>query len=139
MVRQTKDPVNKDITHKKIMCLYNRSQAVPVTGGTFHVRPKRLTVVPLPFSHRWETLLTLYHYHPAFSLTSPTLFVDCLTSQQHVSVSPGQICLDNCMCCHTQIEVADPTFCLTQSQYTDTGPTSPSSDPVTKGALQGSH
>ena len=31
--------------------------------------------------------------------------------------------------CHTEIEVADPTFYLIQSQYTDTGPTSPSADP----------
>ena len=26
------------------------------------------------------------------------------------SVSQGQICSDNCMCCHTEIEVADQTF-----------------------------
>ena len=38
-----------------------------------------------------------------------------------------------------EIEVADPTFYLTQSQYTDTGPTSPSTDPITPGAWQGSH
>ena len=38
-----------------------------------------------------------------------------------------------------EIEVADPTFYLTQSQYTDTRPTSPSADPVTLGAWQGSH
>ena len=44
-----------------------------------------------------------------------------------------------CTCCHTEIEVADPTFHLTQSQYTDTGPTSPSTDPITPGAWQGSH
>ena len=31
------------------------------------------------------------------------------------------------------------TFYLTQSQYTDTGPTSPSADPITPGAWQGSH
>ena len=31
---------------------------------------------------------------------------------------------------HTEIEVADPTFYLTQSQYTDTGPTSPSTDAI---------
>ena len=42
-------------------------------------------------------------------------------------------------CCHTEIEAADQTFHLTQSQYTDTGPTSPSADPITQGALQGSH
>ena len=32
-------------------------------------------------------------------------------------------------CCHTEIEAADPTFHLTQSQYTDTGPSSPSKYP----------
>ena len=67
------------------------------------------------------------------------LFVACLTSQQHVSVPQGRICSDNLSCCHTEIEVADQTFHLTQSQYTDTGPTSPSTDPITPGARQGSH
>ena len=41
-------------------------------------------------------------------------------------------------CCHTEIKVADQTFYLTQSQYTDTGLTSPSADPITPGAWQGS-
>ena len=69
------------------------------------------------------------------------LFVGCLTSQQQASVSQGRICTDNFTCCHTEIriQVADPTFYLTQSQYTDTGPTSPSADPITPGAWQGSH
>ena len=67
------------------------------------------------------------------------MLVGCLTSQQHASVSQGRICSDNFTCCHTEIEVADPTFYLTQSQYTDTGPTSPSADPITPGAWQGSH
>ena len=31
------------------------------------------------------------------------------------------------------------TFYLTKSQYIDTGPTSPSADPITPGAWQGSH
>ena len=65
--------------------------------------------------------------------------VGCLTSQQQASVSQGRICSHNFTCCHTEIEVADPTFYLTQSQYTDTGPTSPSADPTTPGAWQGSH
>ena len=65
--------------------------------------------------------------------------VGCLTSQQHASVSQGRICSDNFTCCHTEKEVADQTFHLTQSQYTDTGPTSPSADPITPGAWQGSH
>ena len=67
------------------------------------------------------------------------LLVGCLTSQHQASVSQGRICSDNFTCCHTEIEVADPTFYLTQSQYTDTGPTSPSAEPITPGAWQGSH
>ena len=66
-------------------------------------------------------------------------WVGCLTSQQHASVSQGRICSDNFTCCRTEIEVADPTFRLTQSQYTDIGPTSPSADRITPGAWQGSH
>ena len=62
------------------------------------------------------------------------LFVGCLTSQQHASVSQGWICSDNFTCCHTEIEAADQMFYLTQSQYTDTRPTSPSADPITPGA-----
>ena len=67
------------------------------------------------------------------------MFVGCLTSQQHASVSQGRICSDNFTCCHAEMEVADLTFHLTQSQYTDTGQTSPSTDPITPGAWQGSH
>ena len=64
-------------------------------------------------------------------------FVGCLTSQQHASVSQGRICEDNFTCCHTEIEVADQTFHLTQSQYTDTGPTILSTDPITTRRLAG--
>ena len=67
------------------------------------------------------------------------LLVGCLTSLQQASVSQGRICSDNFTCCHTEIEVADQTFYLTQSQYTNTGPTSPSVDPITPGAWQGRH
>ena len=81
--------------------------------------------------------------NPAFSRHSKEdeemLFVGCLTSQQHASVSQGRICSDNSMCCHTEIEVADPTFHLTQSQYTDSRPTSPSTHPMAPGAWQGWH
>ena len=66
-------------------------------------------------------------------------FVGCLTSQQHTSVSQRQICSDSFTCCHTETEVADPTFYPTQSQYTNTGPNSPTTDPITPGAWQGSH
>ena len=64
--------------------------------------------------------------HGGFTSSTSVGVVGCLTSQQHASVSQGRICLDNSTCCHTEIEVADQTFHLTQSQYTDTGPTSPS-------------
>ena len=67
------------------------------------------------------------------------LFVGCLTSQQQASASQGRICSDNVTRCRTEVEAADPTFYLTQSQYTDTGPISPSADPLTPDAWQGSH
>ena len=63
------------------------------------------------------------------------LLIGCLTSQQQASVSPGRICSDNCTCCHTEVEAADQTFYLTQSQYTDTRLTSPSTDPLTPGRV----
>ena len=48
---------------------------------------------------------------PSFFSTTETasvvgLFVGCLTSQQHASVSQGRICSDNFTCCHTEVEVA---------------------------------
>ena len=43
------------------------------------------------------------------------------------------------MCCHTETQVADQTFHLIQSQYTDAGPTSPSADTITSSAWQGGH
>ena len=49
----------------------------------------------------------------------------CLTSLQHARVALGWICSDYFTCCHTETEVADQTVHLTQSQYTDNGPTSP--------------
>ena len=108
-------------------------------------------------SVRVDTRMPVSHWYDLFGLLipgSPSLladtfswtagmtfffFVGCLTSQQPASVSQGRICMDNFTCCHTEIEVADQTFHLTQSQYTDTGPTSPSADPITPGAWQGIH
>ena len=63
------------------------------------------------------------------------LFVGCLTSQQPASVSQGRMYKDNFTCCHTEIQVADQTFYPTQSQYTDTRPTSPSADPIAPGKV----
>ena len=72
-------------------------------------------------------------------LRSVCLLVGCLTSKQHASVSQGRICSDKFTCCHTEIEVADPTFYLNHSQYTDTVPTSSSADLIMPGVWQGSH
>ena len=49
------------------------------------------------------------------------------------------ILINKCTCFNTEIQVAGQIFYLTQSQYTDTGPTSPSSDPITPGEWHGSH
>ena len=73
------------------------------------------------------------------SFLSYCLFVGCLTSKQHASVSRGWTCEDNFSCCHTETKVADQTFYLTQSQYTDTRPASPSTDPLMPAAWQVSH
>ena len=72
-------------------------------------------------------------------LCSGCLVVACLTSQQQASVSQRRSCSDNCTSCHTETEVADQTFYLTQSLRTDTGAPSHSADPTTLGARQGSH
>ena len=89
---------------------------------------------------------TIVHQKSVDSFKSPLakarivcLLVGCLTSRQHAGVSQGRICSGNFTCCQTQIEVADQPVYLTQSQYTDTGPTSPSADPITPGAWQGSY
>ena len=102
--------------------------------------------MPLPFATIWhatrsETFTPSSWVTPAIPVCDigVRLFVGCLTSQQQASVSQGRTCSDKFTCCHTEIEVADPTFYLTQSQCTDTGPASPSADPITPGAWQGSH
>ena len=46
------------------------------------------------------------------------------------SVCQVWIFSDSCTCCHTEMEFADLTFYLTQSQYTDTRPTTPSADSI---------
>ena len=61
------------------------------------------------------------------------------TSQQHASEPQGWSCSHACTCCHTETEAADQIFCLTQSKYTDTGPTNTSVDPTTSGSWMGSH
>ena len=57
------------------------------------------------------------------------LLVCCLTSHQLASVSQGRICSGKNYF----------TFYFTQSLYTDSGPISPSTDPITPLAWQGNH
>ena len=59
--------------------------------------------------------------------------------ERYAGVSQGLISEDNFTCCHTEVETADLTFYLTQSQYIDTGPTTPSADPITPDAWRDSH
>ena len=69
------------------------------------------------------------------------MLVGCLMSHQHASVrvSLGGIYSDKFVCSHTETEVAGQTFYLIHSQYIDTGPTSPSADPIAPDTWQGSH
>ena len=94
------------------------------------------TTVPAKWPWKYTFCQTMIDDMKEIILTNGCCWlVGCLTSQQHASESQGRICYDNFTCCHTEIEVADPTFHLTQSQYTDTGPTSPSADPITPGRV----
>ena len=64
---------------------------------------------------------------------------DYTVSQQHASVSQGRVYLHNCICFYIGTEVADQICYLTQSQYIDTGPTSPSTNSIMPGACKCSH
>ena len=60
-------------------------------------------------------------------------------SKQHDSVSRGRICSNKCTRCHTETEVADQTFCLTQSQYTSSSSSSSSSSSAFPSFISGVH
>ena len=95
-----------------------------------------MEVAPLHTFTEHQAAVKVVHFLVCF--LSVLLFVGCLLSQQHTRVSQGRICSHNCACCQTEIEVTDQTFYLTHLQYTETGPTSPSADPITSGTWQGS-
>ena len=59
--------------------------------------------------------------------------VGCFTSLQ-LPVCLSAVYLSSCSCCHTEIEVTDPSCSPIQSQYTDTGRPGPCTDPMTPGA-----
>ena len=135
-------------SHERVFFIYDHrkhgEEADPKDAILFFYPPSvRLTslhLLPLATENKkggendMYTELFILYMHTMF-----VLLVACLTSQQHASASQGRICSDNFTCCHTQIEVADQTFYLTQSQYTDTGLTHPSADSIMPGTWQGSH
>ena len=135
----TTRPTRRSHTHRLCcLCTVTSTQQTPV--GDENKNNKQQLTASQP-NNRSQPVP---HDAPNLALTIRVqmivcLFVGCLSSQQQASVSQGRICTDNFTCCHTEIEAADQTFHLTRSQYTDTGPTSPSADPVTPGAWQGSH
>ena len=67
-----------------------------------------------------------------------TLNVSCLTPSQPRRSFQGGAAL-TLTCATHETEVAAQASCLTQSQYTDTGPTSPSANPIMPDARRGSH
>ena len=86
----------------------------------------------------WSSLVSLGRWTLRTSTpTSGAYRCICCTYLVHAGSLP--ICEKPHVNSHTEIEIADQPFYLTQSQYTDTGPTSPSADPITPGAWQGSH
>ena len=65
-------------------------------------------------------------------------FLGCLIFQQH-TMRISRLDLFDLTCCHIDTLVADQTCHLTQSLYTDTRPTSLSTDPITPGVRQSTH
>ena len=130
------------VTFNEGQCHWNCFQNVGFRSAYHHTTCNTNWFIRLWMQQNRKSFVLQKHICKAISLAYQLchcLFVGCLTSQQHASVSQGRICSDNFTCCHTEIEVADQTFYLIQSHYTDTGPTSPSADPITAGAWQGSY
>ena len=113
--------------------VYHEQHVVQRDSSTVHLSVAVRTIVLAD-----PSLGCIRHVAGMVSNEEGKMCVGWLTPQQHASVSQGRICTDNFTCCHTEIEAADQTFHLTQPQYTNTGPTSPSTDPKTPGAWQGS-
>ena len=66
-------------------------------------------------------ILGCFAYGPARTFSDA---VPCkgLTSQQHACVSQGQVCLDSCASCHTEIEVSDHSSSPSHSILTPDSP-----------------
>ena len=90
--------------------------------------------IDLPESFTWVAM-----WKEILNITNFTIVVCRLLTAPAICKCISGTDLLNFTCCHTEIEVADQTFHLTQSQYTNTAPTSPSTDTIMPGAWQGSH
>ena len=117
------------------MWLDRRRRTVPALTGEYQAQDMVATRVP-----SLESLVSLDRRRRDSIPVPPVLeelllFVRCLTSQPQASASQGRICSGRCACCHTEIEAAGPTCYLTQSRYTDSGPTSPSADLMMPGRV----
>ena len=123
---------------------YRRPLPQTVTADRYR-RPLQQTVTADRYSRPLPQTVTADRYPPRHrkqaernvKLRLVGWLVGCLTSQQHATLAQGRICSGNFACCHTEIQVAEQSFHLTQPKYTDTGPTSPSADPIAPGAWQG--
>ena len=85
-------------------------------------------------THSAPSLATLPH----LALKTLCLLVACLTSPNHSGCISGMDLL-NFTSCHTERKVANQTFYLTPTQYTDTRLTCPNTNPITPGVWQSSH
>ena len=132
-----RDNLNTHICRYIIMCVcvvWCQMFSVNVFMAAFCRQCERQLKHTYMYTYRYVMCVCccLWMFYGSILWTVGETLVGCLTSQQHASVSQGRICSDNFTCCHTETEVADQTFYLTQSQYTDAGPTSPSADPITQ-------
>ena len=125
--------------HQKQLKRHSKTQRSGVAGCKEDVFEPATNTIQYAQGH--TTALTEATHQVLDKATSASVLVGCLliVPATCYSVSQGRICEDNSTCCHTEIEGADQTFHLTQSQHIDTGPTSPSADPIMPGACQDSH
>ena len=116
--KQTHAQVNKTETYQyEIFALTLVSDSVPLSPSTHALSPSPLLFVcpsiTGPHSDSWS------HLPLAVEVTGAPrcsrLFVGCLTSQQHTSVSQGRICPDNftCSLSHSILTPGRPVPALT--------------------------
>ena len=120
----------------------------PNPSHTFWPKQKNCTFYTFELSHHFQNNVEnnpliidqnlgssapVHHTSDHRGTDNNCLLVAYRPSNMLVYLGDGSACTIS-TCCHTEVEAADPTFYLTQSQYTDTRPTSPSTDPITPGA-----